>query len=174
MKPQSPCGNTFDHWNIVGGKVEGCDKVTGSLPRGAVGAAVCPVKCDNAEFKADIPAINCNLMKAKKGKIIPKWSPMPPRFNKQTITCKSTYNTTNVLIVKFVFRTRTTTRTRNWWRRWRFKQLRKSPRQEESFHQKSKDQGRLSIGQRELRRRTMSTHLQTWIGLRQRLQKRQK
>ena len=89
-KPQSPCGNTFDHWNFVGGSVESCHKITGALPKGAVAAASCPVKCANPAHKPSIAAITCKLMKAKKGKIVPKWDPMPPRFSKETVTCSGT------------------------------------------------------------------------------------
>ena len=48
--------------------------------------STCAVTCDDPKHKPSVLDIKCNLMKSKK-KLIPKWAPMPPRFNKMEITC---------------------------------------------------------------------------------------
>ena len=88
MKPETNCGNPADHFVVKGGKIEKCneDGRSAALKAAAVHTSTCAVTCDDPKHKPSVLDIKCNLMKSKK-KLIPKWAPMPPRFNKMEITC---------------------------------------------------------------------------------------
>ena len=83
MKPETNCGNPADHFVVKGGKIEKCneDGRSAALKAAAVHTSTCAVTCDDPKHKPSVLDIKCNLMKSKK-KLIPKWAPMPPRFNK--------------------------------------------------------------------------------------------
>ena len=88
LKPETNCGNTADHFVVKGGKIGKCndDGRSAALKAAAVHTSTCAVTCDDPKHKPSVLDIKCNLMKSKK-KLIPKWAPMPPRFNKMEIIC---------------------------------------------------------------------------------------